>query len=734
MRDFIDRLTGGMTTEEKIGQLNLITPGDFTNTGAVINKNAEETIRRGNAGGIFGIYGPDNILPYQKAAVKESRLKIPLLCGLDVIHGHKTIFPLPLALSCTWNMEMIEETARIAAVEAVADGLSWVFSPMVDIARDPRWGRIAESAGEDPYLGGEIAKAMIHGYQGGDLARPETVLACVKHLAAYGAAEAGRDYNTVDMGRLRLFETYLPPYQAAIEAGCGSAMTAFNDLDGIPASANHWLLTGVLREKWGFDGLVVSDYTAINEMTAHGLGDLQNCSARALAAGCDMDMVGEGFLTTLQNSLKNGSITMEMIDAACRRILEAKYKLGLFDDPYRYLDADAPSHKILTGSHRKAARKAVAESCVLLKNAENILPLQKSGTLALIGPLADDRRNLPGTWSIAADWQECVSVHDGIKKLAGDSVDILHAKGANIVDDPHLAERLNVFGETVVIDPRPPQEMIDEALATAKQADIVIAVLGEAKEMSGEAASRADIGLPECQKKLLRALKRCGKPLVLVLMSGRPLTLAEEHETADAILMTWFGGTESGSGIADILFGAEIPSGKLTASFPVHVGQIPVYYAQRRTGRPPTGDPLEKFRSRYLDIPNDSLYPFGYGLSYTEFSYAPPVADQTELNGRDAVLTLRVAVTNTGDCDGYETVQLYITDPVCSITRPVKELKAFQKLLVKKDETRDAVFTLTADDLKYLNADGDAVFEGGEFILHTGSNSRDTQRISITWR
>lgn len=734
MRNFITKLMQDMTPDEKIGQLNLIIPTDFTNTGAVINAGAEDKIRAGLAGGIFGIYTPEKILPYQKIAAEDSRLKIPLLCGLDVIHGHKTIFPLPLALSCSWDMALIEKTAQIAARESAADGLNWVFSPMVDIARDPRWGRIAESAGEDPYLGAEIAKAMVRGYQSDNLAGDKTVMACVKHLANYGAAEGGREYNTTDMSRIRMYESYFPPYKAAIEAGCGSAMTSFNDIDSVPASANKWLMTDVLRGQWGFDGFVVSDYTAINEMMLHGIGDLKTCAARALSAGTDMDMVGEAFLTTLKASLEDGSVTMEEIDTACRRILEAKYKLGLFDDPYRYLDPARPAAEILTPEHRAAAREAVTKSCVLLKNDGNILPLNKSGTIALIGPLADDKRNQPGTWSVAANWEDCISLKTGIENVAGHDVTVLHGKGANITDDPVLAERLNVFGMTVEIDPRPPEEMIAEAVALAEKADVIIAALGEAKEMSGEASSRTDISLPPAQQRLLEALCGIGKPVVLVLMGGRPMTIAKEYAAADALLMAWYGGTESGNGLADLLFGDAVPSGKLTASFPHHVGQIPVYYAHKNTGRPVTGDPMEKFRSRYLDAPNDPLLPFGFGLSYTQFSYGNITLDKTELSGADDVLTARIKVTNTGGYDGEEIVQLYITDPAASVARAVMDLKGFQKLFIPQGETREAVFTVTTEHLKFYNSNLEHVWEAGEFIIRIGAHAHNLKSAGINWQ
>lgn len=732
MNSTLQRLMSQMTLDEKIGQLNLVTPGGFTNTGAVVSKDVEEKIRQGKVGGMFGIHGAAAVRTPQEIAVKQSRLGIPLLFGLDVIHGHKTIFPIPLGLSCTWDMALIEKSARIAAQEASADGLNWVFSPMVDIARDPRWGRMAEGSGEDAYLGSLIATAMVKGYQGDDLTRSDTVMACVKHFALYGAAEGGRDYNTTDMSRVKMYEYYLPPYKAAIDAGVGSIMCSFNEVDGIPATGNKWLMTDLLREEWKFDGLAVSDYTGINEMIAHGMGDLKTVSALALNAGTDMDMVGEGYLTTLHQSLNDGKITLAEIDQACRRVLEAKYKLGLFDDPYKYID-ETRIAEILTADNRAAARDMAARSCVLLKNNSETLPLKKKSSIALIGPLAHDRKNMLGTWSVSGDWQLSVSVLEGIQNIAGSDITIHHAIGANITNDPILAQRLNFSGHKVDIDPRTPDEMIAEALAAAEKSDIIVAVVGEAQEMSGEASSRADIGIPQDQQPLLRALAATGKPLVLVVVTGRPLTLTWEQQHADAIVVMWFGGTEAGNGVADVLFGNYNPAGKLTATFPHHVGQIPLYYNHKNTGRPYNGiDPVEKFKSRYLDVPNDALYPFGYGLSYTTFNYAKISLDKTTLHGDD-ILTARITVTNSGKYDGEETVQLYISDPVASITRAVKDLKGFQKIFLKAGESKEVIFTITPEALKFYNAALQHIWEPGEFIVHIGTDSANVQSASVTW-
>jgi beta-glucosidase len=733
MDRFINSLMSEMTIEEKIGQLNLVTPGGGILTGSVVSSDVEAKVKAGKVGGIFGIYGPDKLRQAQQMAVDDSRLGIPMLFGADVIHGYKTTFPIPLGLSSSWDMELIEKTARIAAQEATADGIFWNFSPMVDIARDPRWGRVAEGAGEDPFLGSQVAEAMVRGYQQDDLARENTMMATVKHMALYGASEAGRDYNTVDMSRNRMFNDYLPPYKAAVEAGVGCVMSSFNDVDGIPASGNRWLMTELLREQWGFGGFVVSDYTSVNEMTDHGLGDLQAVSALALKAGLDMDMVGEGFLTTLEKSLEEGKVTEAEIDLACSRVLEAKYKLGLFDDPYRYFDESRPEKDILSAENRQAAREVAARSYVLLKNARlpgqknQVLPLKKSGTIALIGPLADNKNNMLGTWAPTGDPQLSIPVLEGMKNVAGNEVNILYAKGANISDDVALAEKVNVFGTRIDIDERSPEAMLREAVNIARRADVVVAVVGEASEMSGESGNRTSLNIPESQKKLIRALAKTGKPLALVTMSGRPLTLEEENSLADAILQVWHPGVEAGNAIADVLFGEYNPSGKLTMTFPRNVGQVPIYYAHRNTGRPQDGDEFQKFRSNYLDSPNSPLFPFGYGLSYTTFGYSEVSLNKTTITVNE-ILEAKVTVANTGNYDGEEVVQLYIRDVVTSITRPVKELKGFQKIFLKAGESKEVSFTLSEEDLKFYNYDLDFVAEPGEFIVFIGGNSEDVKQ------
>lgn len=740
MNAFINNLMSKMTLDEKIGQLNLPTPGGGIATGAVVNSDVESKIKAGKVGGMFGVIGVDKIRQVQEMAMTQTRLKIPLFFGSDVIHGYKTTFPIPLGLSCSWDIPMIERSAQVAAKEATADGLSWVFSPMVDIARDPRWGRVAEGAGEDPYLGSQIAAAMIRGYQGRNLAADSTVMACVKHFALYGAAEGGRDYNTVDMSRIKMYEYYLPPYKAAVDAGSGSIMTSFNEIDGIPATGNKWLLTDLLRKQWGFKGFVVTDYTAINEMIDHGMGDLQTVSALALKAGTDMDMVGEGFLTTLKKSLQEarpddpagrGKITQKQIDDACRRILEAKYKMGLFDDPYRYLNASRASREVMSADKRAFARLAGTRAAVLLKNNNQTLPLKKTGTIALIGPLANNKSNMLGTWAVSGDSQYAIPVLDGMKNVAGNAVTILYSKGANITDDTVLAKKVNVFGERVDVGPGTPEQMLNEAIATATRADVIVAIVGEASEMSGEAASRSDLSLPESQKNLLEALAKTRKPLVVVMMSGRPLVLNRESELATSLLQVWHQGHEAGNAIADVLFGNYNPSGKLTMSFPRNVGQIPVYYNHKNTGRPqPKTSDWDKFRSNYLDVSNDPLYPFGYGLSYTGFGYSDITLSKNQMRETEQI-TATVTVTNNGNYDGEEVVQMYIVDPVASIAQPVKKLKGFQKIFLKKGESKQVRFIITTEQLKFYNSDLKWIAEAGDFKVQIGTSSKDVKEASF---
>lgn len=720
----VDSLLALMTLEEKIGQLNLPSAGQFT-TGQAENSDIARKIERGEVGGLFNIKSVSAIREMQRIAVEKSRLKIPLIFGMDVIHGYETAFPIPLALSCTWNMKLIEQTARIAAQEASADGINWTFSPMVDVCRDPRWGRIAEGSGEDPYLGSEIAKAMVRGYQGNDLSAPNTILACVKHFALYGASESGRDYNTVDMSYHRMYNEYFPPYKAAIEAGAGSIMTSFNEINGIPATANGWLLTEVLRKQWKFTGFVVSDYTGISEMVDHGFGTLPEVTGKSLMAGVDMDMVSEAFLKYLPQLLKDGKVSEARIDEACRLILKAKFQLGLFDDPYRYCSEERARREIYTTENRNIARKAAAESFVLLKNDGDILPLQKKGTIAIIGPLARNSENMPGTWSVAARHSEAISVMQGLQRAAGSSVRILYARGSNLDEDPLFEERATMFGKTLNRDNRPADVLRQEALKVARQADVIVAALGEAAEMTGESSSRTQLTIPRIQRELLNALLTTGKPVVLLLFTGRPLVLTEEERKVNAILNVWFGGSEAGDAIADVLFGKINPSGKLTVSFPVNEGQIPVYYAHKNTGRPlEPGTWFTKFRSNYLDAPNEPLYPFGFGLSYTLFEYSNLKLNRTSMRMSDT-LNVSVQVVNKGSREGAEVVQLYIRDKMASVTRPVKELKGFQKIYLKPGQTETIIFKLTRNSLSFYNNELQWVCEPGEFEVMVGGNSRD---------
>lgn len=735
MDKFINDLMSKMTLDEKIGQLNLPSSGDIT-TGQAKSSNIAEKIKKGQVGGLFNIKGVEKIKEVQRIAVEESRLKIPLIFGMDVIHGYETVFPIPLGMAATWDLSAVEQSARIAAIEASADGICWTFSPMVDISRDPRWGRFSEGNGEDPFLGGQIAKAMVRGYQGvGEnmYKSNSNIMACVKHYALYGAGEAGRDYNTVDMSRIRMFNEYMYPYKAAVEAGVGSVMASFNEVDGVPATANKWLMTDVLRKQWGFNGFVVTDYTGISEMIDHGIGDLQTVSARALKAGIDMDMVSEG-LATVGKSLKEGKVTQAEIDQACRRVLEAKYKLGLFTDPYKYCDVNRAKKEIYTAENRAVARKIASESFVLLKNANNTLPLKKGGTIAVVGPLANTRSNMPGTWSVAVDLTKPATVVEGIQEVAGSNAKVVYAKGSHLINDAKYEQNATMFGRTLYRDQetRSNEEMLQEALQISKDADVIVAALGESSEMSGESSSRTEIGIPDVQKELLRELLKTGKPVVLVLFTGRPLTLTWENENVPAILNVWFGGSEAAHAIGDVLFGDVNPSGKLVATFPQNVGQIPLFYNHKNTGRPlQEGRWFEKFRSNYLDVSNDPLYPFGYGLSYTTFSYSDVKLSSTILDSKGE-LTASVIVTNTGKYDGAEVVQLYIRDLVGSVTRPVKELKGFEKTFIKAGESKNVSFKITPELLKFYNYNLEYVFEKGDFDVMIGGNSCDVKSARFT--
>ncbi len=726
-----------MTLDEKIGQLNLPVSGDIT-TGQAQSSDVAKKIEDGQVGGLFNIKSVEKIREVQKVAVEKSRLKIPLLFGMDVIHGYETTFPIPLGLSSSWDMDMIEKTARMAAVEASADGINWTFSPMVDISRDPRWGRVSEGSGEDPYLGSKIAKAMVQGYQGDDLSSNTTLMACVKHFALYGAPEAGRDYNTVDMSRIRMYNEYLEPYKAAIDAGVGSVMASFNEIDGIPATGNKWLLTDLLRDDWGFNGFVVTDYTGLYEMMPHGMGDEYQVATLALKAGVDMDMAGDSpaipaaFIKTLKKSYEDGKVTMSDIDTAVKRMLVAKYKLGLFDDPYRYCDVSRPKKDIFTNENRAFARKVASESMVLLKNDNNVLPLKKSGTIALIGPLANNSVNMAGTWSVATRQEKSNAFLDGLKTVVGSKAKILYAKGSNLDYDLDYEKRVTMFGKDIPRDDRTDKQLLDEALDIASKSDVIIAAIGESAELSGESSSVTNLQIPQVQKDLLNALLKTGKPVVLVLFTGRPLSIVEENENVPAILNVWFPGSEAGLAISDVLFGDVNPSGKLTATFPMNVGQVPIFYNHKNTGRPLGNKEgkFEKFKSNYLDVKNEPLYPFGYGLSYTTFEYANLKASSKQLNPNGS-MDVSVEIKNSGNYDGKEVVQLYIRDLVGSVTRPVKELKGFQKVEIRKGETKTITFQITEEDLKFYNSTLDFVAEPGTFEVFVGTNSDTTMKVEF---
>ena len=703
-----EALLARMTLAEKIGQLTLFT-GYSGITGPVKEQGQQsllEQVRKGDCGNVFNLISVAEIKKFQKVAVEETRLHIPLLFGYDVIHGYKTIFPICLGAAASWNPALIESSERVAATEAAAAGLDWTFAPMVDIARDPRWGRICEGAGEDPFLGSAIAAARVRGFQGTNLAAPDTLLACVKHFAAYGAVQAGRDYNTVDLSERTLREIYLPPYRAAIDAGALSVMASFNELNGTPATANRFLLQQVLRDEWGFQGFVVTDYTAINELVMHGTAADEGDAARqALAAGVDMDMQSAAYLNHLPERLAAGQITEAQINAAVKRILEIKFKLGLFDNPFRHLNEQREQQAFYTKENLATAYRLACESFVLLKNTNQTLPLKAGKKIAVIGPLADSRRDLLGSWIAKGKANSCETVFEGIQRN-NPGAKVTFTAGCDL-------DSTNRAG-------------FAKAVAAAKRADFAVLVLGESSEMSGEAKCRTSLGLPGVQTELLREIKQTGKPVVVVLMNGRPLALEEESQLADALLEIWFPGTEGGAAAADVLFGRHNPSGKLPATFPRTVGQVPIFYAAKNTGRPlDPANPKEKYKSSYLDCPNDPLYPFGFGLSYTTFNYSEVRLDRATLNPGEK-LQATVTVANTGPRDGAEVVQLYLRDLVGSVTRPVRELKGFQKITLKAGESREVIFSIGEDDLKFLRADMTVGTEPGEFQVFIGPNSRDT--------
>lgn len=731
MDKFITELMGKMTLEEKIGQLHQISGGDVVSgeLSSEGNKVAQQ-IRKGGVGSMLNAKGVEKVKALQDVAMKESRLKIPLMFAMDVIHGYETAFPVPLAMASTWNLEQIEAMARTAAIEASADGVCWTFSPMVDITRDPRWGRIVEGAGEDPFLGGEIAKAMVKGYQGEPgYATNTQIMACVKHFALYGAPDAGRDYHTVDMSRLRMYNDYFNPYKAAVEAGAETVMSSFNEVDNIPATANKWLLDDVLRKQWGFEGLVVTDYASINDLVRHGIGDPVSTTIRALEAGTDIDMEAYAYHYMLPEAVKTGKVSIKLIDQACRRVLEAKYKLGLFENPYKYCDVTRPSKDFFTKEHRAKARQAAGESFVLLKNENNLLPLKKNSKIAVIGPHGNNRPMMLGPWFYPHDIYRAATVVEGLKEVSGGQAEILYARGCQPFESEEYARRV-YFGKEFEKDNRSDEEILTEALNVAGKADIVVATLGESTEMSGESSSRSNLDLPKPQQELLKALVATGKPIVLVLFTGRPLTINWEKKNLSAILNVWFGGTEAAYAIGDVLFGDVNPSGKLTSSWPQNVGQLPLYYNYKNTGKP-MDKWFQKFRSGYLDVSNEPLFPFGYGLSYTRFDYGDVKLSANKMNEKGR-LTATVTVTNSGDRDGYEVVQLYIRDVAASIIRPLKELKGFQKVFIKAGQSVDIDFEITPELLKFYNYDLNYVCEPGDFEVMIGCNCEQLKSAKFT--
>ncbi|OPZ32139.1 MAG: Periplasmic beta-glucosidase precursor [Bacteroidetes bacterium ADurb.BinA174] len=709
----VDSVLKLMTLEEKIGQMTQFS-ANWSITGPVMSDDFQPYLEKGLIGSIFNATSVKGVRKMQEIAVEKTRLGIPILFGQDVIHGYKTIFPIPLGEACSWDLEMMRRTAEIAAIEAASDGINWTFAPMLDIGRDARWGRVMEGAGEDPYLASRIAEARVVGFQGGNdwksLKSTSTLLACGKHLAAYGAAESGRDYNPAELSEHTLRNVYLPSYEAAAKAGVGTFMASFNEINGIPATADKWLLTDILRNEWGFKGFVVSDYTGINELVPHGVAkDEKHAAQLAANAGVDMDMTGATFIKYLEESVKEGKVSEQVIDNAVRTILEIKFLLGLFDDPYRYLDEDRAQQNTMTPEFMETARKAVASSVVLLKNENNILPITKESgkTIALIGPLMNDSVNLNGEWAGLGDRNKSIPILKGLTdKYIGTSVKLIYAEGSTITETSAAK--------------------IAEAVAAARKSDIVIAAMGEDFNWSGEAAVRTDIRLPNAQLELLKALKATGKPIVLITLSGRPLDLSWEDENLDAILHAWFPGTQGGHGIADVVAGDYNPSGRLVMSFPRNIGQIPIYYNQKSTGRPvDLNNEKIDYKSSYLDTSITPLYPFGYGLSYTTFAISDVTTDKKTMQTVKDKITVSASVKNTGAKDGEIVVQLYVRDLVGTVTRPIKELKGFQKVSLKAGESKQLSFELTSENLAFYNIDMKKQTEPGDFKLWIAQHSSD---------
>ena len=727
---FITELMGKMTLDEKIGQL-VLPDGHEANTGVSEKTDIYGDIKKGLVGSVLNVSDPKAIRELQKVAVNESRLGIPLLVGLDVIHGFRTIFPIPLAQSCSWDTTLVRKAARIAAIEASAYGVNWTYSPMVDVAHDARWGRIAEGNGEDPFLSACMAKSLVYGYQE-DMKKNTNIAACLKHYALYGAVESGLDYNFVDMSRIRMFNEYMLPYQAAVEAGVRSVMSSFNVIDFMPASGNKWLIDDVLRKKWGFKGFTVTDYNGIAEMTSHGIDKQERCTELAADAGIDIDMCSQAYLKHLHKLVSDGKVSEETINTMCRRVLEAKWELGLFEDANR-----GHSEKEVTTAVRKKefidiARQLAGESIVLLKNEGNILPLKKQGKIAVIGPLGKSGRNLYGCWTGNGSSQPNLGIYDAIKEAVGSNGEVVYARGSNVFANPDYEAAGQIKNFDVGRDPRSAEDMVKEAVEVAKNSDVVIAALGELTDMTGESQSRTDLEMPDVQRELFKALLKTGKPVVLLYITGRPVAMRWEKANAPVIVETWHGGTEAAHAIADVVFGDRNPSGKLTTTFPQVTGQLPLTYARYRGGRPV--DPNSKFikyAQNYMDVTMAPAYPFGYGISYTTYEYGKLSLSASSM-GKDGKVTASLKVTNTGNRAGDEVVQLYIHDIAASIIRPVKELKGFKRVHLEAGESKTVEFEINEPMLKFYNADLQFASEPGDFEVMVGPNSSDVQTVKLT--
>ena len=737
----LENLFNRMTLEEKIGQLNLANPGGQVLTGAVASEAVDRKLREGRVGMMFGTASLDQRREIQSVCLSQTRLGIPMLFASDVIHGYRTALPLPIALACSWDPELVRRAAHLSAIEARADGIDLTFAPMVDVTRDPRWGRVAEGFGESSHLASVMSAAMVEGFQGdqsgaasiGDIDR---MAACVKHFAGYGAADGGREYASANLGPIELHETFLPPFKSAIDAGVKALMPGFHALDRIPVTAHCELLVEVLREAWRFQGLIISDYTAIQELIAHGIGDARDVAVAAMSATVDMDMVGETYADHLSRLVGEERVSAESIDQACRRVLKLKFELGLFEDPMRYLDDDRAKQFIGSQSIRDEAREMVSRCCVLLKNDEGILPLAIDKSIALIGPLADDLSNMPGTWSISAKVEDCVSLYDGMRGLVGEDVRIEMARGCNLTDDPQLAERLNVHGETVTIDGRSIDTLVDEAVEVARSCDAVVLAIGEAKEHSGECSSRTELSLSRSTRELVRRLREAGRPIVWVVFSGRPLVLTNVVDQADAVLYVWYGGSLAGPGIADVIFGKTDPSGRLCMSFPRRVGQIPVHHDALTTGRPLSDSKtFESFKSCYIDESNDPLFPFGFGLTYSTVEYGRTTVTTSETDS-DVKAFAEIVVTNTGRRSCEEVVQCYLRRPSAFVSRPIWKLHDFRRVGLAPGESKTVKFQVDTATWKFFTGRriGEVSWERshGKALIAIGANSAELSSVEIS--